>query len=392
MTSTISARRLLSEDGIIDYPLVSVEDGRVTDIESLTAQEHEREAATHSFPGATLVPAYIDVHIHGCAGHDVMEATPDALDAIGTFLASCGVGAYLPTTVTATRDETLRSLAGLAAQVKRHSKPVETGSPVRATPLGIHLEGPFLSHIKRGVHTDSLLEAPSLALFDQFWQASEACIQLMTIAPEQPGATELIAHATQLGVRCSLGHSNATVCEAQAAFNAGARSATHTFNAMRALDHREPGLTAFVLDEPSLFAEIICDGIHVDPIMVRLFFKSKGGDKIILVTDGMSATGMPDGTYMLGEMQVEVVGGRCTSHGVLAGSVLTLDRAVQNFMEFTGADLGIAAAAASRNPSRLMGIEENWGCLKPGGVANLTVLSAQAEVLQTFLAGRPSIA
>jgi N-acetylglucosamine-6-phosphate deacetylase len=392
MTSTISARRLLSEDGIIDYPLVSVEDGRVTDIVSLTALEHGRETATHSFPGATLVPAYIDVHIHGCAGHDVMEATPDALDAIGTFLASRGVGAYLPTTVTATRDETLRSLAGLAAQVKRHSKRMETGSPVLATPLGIHLEGPFLSHIKRGVHTDSLLEAPSLALFDQFWQASEGCIQLMTIAPELPGATELITHATQLGVRCSLGHSNATVCEARAAFHAGARSATHTFNAMRALDHREPGLAAFVLDEPSLFAEIICDGVHVDPIMVRLFFKSKGSDKIILVTDGMSATGMPDGTYMLGEMQVEVVGGRCTSHGVLAGSVLTLDRAVRNFMEFTGADLGIAAAAASRNPSRLMGIEENWGCLKRGGVANLTALSAQAEVLQTFLAGRPSIA
>ena len=383
MIRTIAARRLQSGEGMVEYPLVSIEDDRIASIESLTAREHERATATHRFPEATLVPAYLDIHIHGCAGHDVMEATPEAMDAIGNYLASRGVGAYLPTTVTATRDETLRSLAGLAAQIKRMHANAHAG----ATPLGIHLEGPFLSHIKRGVHTDSLLEAPSLKLFDQFWQASEGCIRLMTIAPELPGATELIAHATQLGVRCSLGHSNAKVCEAQAALQAGARSATHTFNAMRPIDHREPGLAAFVLDEQTLFAEIICDGIHVDPMMVRLYYKAKGKEKIILVTDGMSATGMPDGIYMLGEMEVEVLDGRCTSHGVLAGSVLTLDRGVRNFMTFTGADLEVAVAAASLNPSRLMGIEENWGCLQAGGMANLTVLSPEAEVLQTFLAG-----
>ncbi len=315
-----------------------------------------------------------------------MEATPEAMDAVGAYLASRGVGAYLPTTVTSPREEILRSLAGLAGEMKR----LQAGSPARAMPLGIHLEGPFLSHTKRGVHTDSLLEAPSIALFDRFWQAAEGCIRLMTIAPELPGATELIAHATGLGVLCSLGHSNATVEEAQAALQAGARSATHTFNAMRAIDHREPGLAAFVLDEPSLFAEIICDGVHVDPMMVRLYFKAKGEEKIILVTDGMSATGMPDGVYMLGEMQVEVHDGRCTSHGVLAGSVLTLDRGVRNFMEFTGAGLEVAVAAASRNPSRLMGVEEEWGSLEVGRAANLTVLSPTAEVIQTFLDGHPS--
>jgi N-acetylglucosamine-6-phosphate deacetylase len=173
---------------------------------------------------------------------------------------------------------------------------------------------------------------------------------------------------------------------------AGARSATHTFNAMRALDHREPGLAAYVLDKRSLFAEIICDGIHVDPMMVRLFIKAKDEDHIILVTDGMSATGMPDGIYMLGEMEVEVRDGRCTSNGTLAGSVLTLDRGVQNLMEFTGASLNTAVAAASRNPSRLMGIEKDWGALDVGGRANITVLSSSAEVVQTFLAGHATIA
>jgi N-acetylglucosamine-6-phosphate deacetylase len=216
----------------------------------------------------------------------------------------------------------------------------------------------------------------------------------MTIAPELSGAEELIAHATKLGVRCSMGHSDAEVCEAQAGFRAGARSATHTFNAMRALDHREPGIAAYVLDESALFAEIICDGIHVDPIMVRLFFKAKGEDRIILVTDGMSATGMPDGTYLLGDMEVQVHNGRCTTggtHGTLAGSVLTLDRGVQNFIEFTGASLKTAVAAASRNPAQLMGIDDAWGALDTGRTANITVLSPTSQVIQTFLAGRPAI-
>ncbi len=387
MTNTIAARRLISADSVVEYPLVAVESGRIVSIESLTQSASERIDATHHFPDATLVPAYVDIHIHGCSGHDVMEATPDALRTISGYLATRGVGAYLPTTVTSPREETLRALAGLATEINR-----QQDSPTGATPLGIHLEGPFLSHPKRGVHTDALLEAPSITLFDRFWQAAEGSIRLMTIAPELPGAPELIAHATKLGVRCSLGHSDAMVCEAKAGLLAGAQSATHTFNAMRAIDHREPGLAAFVLDESSLFAEMICDGIHVDPMMVRLYLKAKGEDRIILVTDGISATGMPDGTYVLGEMEVDVHNGRCTSNGILAGSVLTLDRGVQHFMEFTNASLKTAVRAASRNPSQLLGIDEAWGSLEVGRMADITVLSSAAEVTQTFLAGRPALA
>jgi N-acetylglucosamine-6-phosphate deacetylase len=388
MISTIAARRLIRSDSVVEYPLVRVEDGRISQIESLNLADHERVKATYIFREATLVPAFVDIHIHGCAGHDVMEADPQALNAIGSYLSSRGVGAYFPTTVTSPRDETLRSLAGLATEIRRRAKTTECG----ATPLGIHLEGPFLSHLKRGVHTDALLEAPAISLFDRFWQAADGQIRLMTIAPELPGATELIAYATALGVRCSMGHSDARVCEAEAGFVAGARSATHTFNAMRAIDHREPGLAAYVLDKRSLFAEIICDGIHVDPLMVRLFLKSKDKDSVILVTDGMSATGMPDGTYMLGDMKVEVHEGRCTSNGTLAGSVLTLDRGVQNLIAFTGASLSTAVAAASHNPARLMGIDESWGSLEEGRVANITALSPSADVMQTFLAGRSTIA
>ena len=387
MINTIAARRLLGGGGIVEYPLLTVEDDRISRIESLTTSQQESIRPTHRFPDATLVPAYVDVHIHGCAGHDVMEATPEAIGAIGDYLARRGVGAYFPTTVTSPRDETMRSLAGLAAEVGRCT--VEHRG---ATPLGIHLEGPFLSHSKRGVHTAALLEAPSIALFDRFWNAAEGKICLMTIAPELPGAAELIAHATALGVRCSMGHSDARVCEAEAGFLAGARSATHTFNAMRLIDHREPGLAGFVLDKQSLFAEIICDGIHVDPLMVRLYCRAKSKDTVILVTDGISATGMPDGIYKLGDIEVEVRDGRCTSNGTLAGSVLTLDRGVQNLMEFTGASLPTAVAAASRNPSQLMGISDRWGTIEVGRQANITVLSSAAEVIETFLAGRPTTA
>jgi N-acetylglucosamine-6-phosphate deacetylase len=385
MISTITARRLMSATGVVEYPLVTLEDSHILRIESLNARDHERAIATYRFPGATLVPAYIDIHIHGCAGHDVMEATPEAFGAIGAYLASRGVGAYFPTTVTSPRDETLRSLAGIANEIRRGT------SNRGAVPLGIHLEGPFLSHLKRGVHTEALLEAPSTALFDRFWEASEGKIRLMTIAPELPGATDLIAHATELGVRCSLGHSDARVCEAEAGYAAGARSATHTFNAMRAIDHREPGLAAYVLDKQSLFAEIICDGIHVEPMIVRLYFKAKDEDHIILVTDGMSATGMPDGVYMLGDMEVEVRDGRCTSDGTLAGSVLTLDNGVQNLIKFAGASLKTAVAAATRNPSRLMGIDDSWGILEAGRVANITALSPSAEVIETFLSGHATL-
>jgi N-acetylglucosamine-6-phosphate deacetylase len=377
----------LGSGGVLDYPLITIEDDRISRIESLTQIQYESVGATYRYPDATLVPAYVDVHIHGCAGHDVMEATPVALGAIGTYLAGRGVGAYFPTTVTSTRDQTMRSLEGLAAEIRRGT--VEHRG---ATPLGIHLEGPFLSHSKRGVHSSALLEAPSIALFDRFWNAAEGKIRLMTIAPELPGAAELIAYATALNVRCSMGHSDAKACEGEAGFLAGARSATHTFNAMRLIDHREPGLAAYVLDNQSLFAEIICDGIHVDPLMVRLYYRAKDKDRIILVTDGISATGMPDGTYMLGDMKVEVHNGRCTSNGTLAGSVLTLDRGVQNLMEFTGASLVEAVAAASRNPSQLLGIGDDWGTIDIGRQANITVLSAAAEVIQTFLGGRAMIA
>lgn len=392
MSSILTAKRLLLNDGVVEYPIVTIDDGHITSIRSRTTDSLPASGTgsiaecIRNFPDATLAPAYIDIHIHGAAGHDVMEGDQQGLHAIQRFLASRGVGAFFPTTVTSTEDQVLLALDRLAGEIER-------GAPANgAVPLGIHLEGPFLSHAKRGVHPTALLRQPAIPLFDRFWAAARGHIRLMTIAPELENALDLIKHASALGVICSLGHSNAHAAEADAGFRAGARSATHTFNAMRALDHRDPGVAAYVLQNEELFADIICDGIHVDPLMMRLFFKSKGAERSILITDGISATGMPDGRYKLGELEVNVANGRCTlaeSNGdVLAGSVLTLDRAVRNFSSFTDAELPVSVALATRNPARLLGLEDRWGVLAEGREANITVLSPSGEILECYRAGQ----
>ncbi len=237
--------------------------------------------------------------------------------------------------------------------------------------MGIHLEGPFLSHAKRGVQPAEHLLAPDIATFDRLFDAAEGQVRLMTLAPELPGAVELAAHATARGVRVSLGHSDATAAETRAAIAAGAVSATHTFNAMRPLDHREPGILGIVLTDDRLYAELICDGIHNAPEMVKLWWRAKGEQRAILVTDAMSATGMPDGEYQLGGFAVQVANGRAMARGVLAGSVLTLDRALSNFLEFTGAPLEKALAPAHGEPGgddRLQcRIDRNRPTGEPGG-------------------------
>ena len=211
----------------------------------------------------------------------------------------------------------------------------------------------------------------------------------MTLAPELPGAVELTAHATARGVRVSLGHSNATAAETRAVLAAGAVSATHTFNAMRALDHHEPGILGVVLTDDSLFAELICDGIHTAPEMVKLWGRAKGPERGILVTDAMSAAGMPDGEYRLGGFAVQVANGRATANGVLAGSVLTLDRALANFIRFTGAPLELALRLVTVNPADLTGLGAQAGSLAVGQPANLVAVDAAGKLIASIIDGQP---
>ncbi len=382
MRTVVTAARLWSKTAQIDHPIVEIEDGRILSIAS-RASTLPAAARTLNFPDATLAPAFFDVHLHGSAGHDVMEATPEALGTITGFLASRGTGSFLATTVTAPLDATLRALEGLATLIE------EPPSPGRARILGIHLEGPFLSHAKRGVQPAAYLLAPDIATFDKLYDAARGHVHLMTLAPELPGAVELAAHAIARGVRISIGHSNATAAEAHTVIRAGAVSATHTFNAMRPLDHREPGILGTVLTTPELFAELICDGIHVAPEIVRLWWSAKGSERGILVTDGMSAAGMPDGQYHLGGFAVQVANGRATADGVLAGSVLTLDRGLANFVRFTGATIEQSLPLLAANAAAMTGLDNHAGTLAPGRSADLIAVNAKGELIASIVGGEP---
>lgn len=380
MKTTITAASLLTPQDRIQDPLVTIEDGIITAVSSRAAEEIP-QGRTLEFPGMILAPGFIDIHIHGGAGRDAMEGDESALAEISRHLVKYGVTAYLPTTVTAPEDRTLKALEVLGRWIAKGN--VEKG----AAAIGVHLEGPFISHEKRGVHPPENLVRPTPEALDRFWQASAGNIRMMTIAPELDGAIGTIAHGRSLGVHASLGHSNASYAEAQTGIAAGAVHATHTFNAMRALDHREPGILGAVLESGDLTADIIADGIHVHPSVLKLFVEAKGPDRSVLISDAISATGMPEGTYQLGGLSVKVKDGRCEHEGRLAGSVLTLDRAVHNMMQFCGLELSHAVQMVTWNPARLLGISQERGLIARGSRADLVVLTPDGRLAHTIVAG-----
>ena len=375
-----------------------VEQGRVLEISARSGRQAPAGISVSDFGDCVIAPGYVDLHIHGSAGYDVMDDTTEALPAIEQLLARHGVTSYFPTTVSAPMDATLRALERLADAIENREQNDNKKDDVkgRPLPLGIHLEGPFISHARRGVHPAENLLAPKLNTFEQLWQAARGRIRMMTIAPELDGAPEVIAEAARRGVCVSLGHSDADFEAAGRGIAAGARHATHTFNAMRPLghrtedhrteDHRSPGILGAVLTDRRVSADIIADGVHLDPAIVKLFAQAKGPERTVLITDATSATGMPDGRYRLGSFEVDVRDGKCMADGKLAGSVLTMDLAVRNLAQFAEWDLSQAIAAASRNPARAARIA-NKGVLTVGADADFVVLSREGEVLRIFVGG-----
>jgi N-acetylglucosamine-6-phosphate deacetylase len=386
----VSANRLYTPQEEVQNPLVFIEDGLISAIASRAQKEIPKNATVVDLTNrdSILAPGFVDIHMHGGAGLDVMRAALAELPHLNKFLTTHGVTGYFPTTVAAPLDQTCAALDRLADAIEAaQSSHGQNGGGVQALPLGIHLEGPFLSHQRRGVHPPAYLVEPTLAVFDRLWQAARGHVRMMTIAPELPGALEVIAEAARRKVLVSIGHSDAVLDAARAGVQAGARHATHTFNAMRPLDHRDPGILAEVLTDSRITADIIVDGIHVMPEVVQLFLKMKGLEGSVLITDAMTAAGMPDGTYQLGPIQVEVKDGRCTADGRLAGSVLTMDRAVRNVTQFAGWNLQDAVRTATLNPARAASLTRH-GQLAPGAEANLVVLNSKGEVKKTMVRGR----
>ena len=387
MKTVFTASRLYTPEQEIVNPLLVVEDGLISEVSTRSEKEISCNISLVDFGDAVLAPGFVDIHIHGGAGLDAMRALPSELPRLGKFLTTHGVTGYFPTTVAAPLDATCAALGRLADAIETAAT-TTNGHPVQARPLGLHLEGPFLSHKRRGVHPPENLVAPTVDIFERLWQAARGHVRMLTIAPEIPGAMGVIAEAARRNVCVSIGHSDAEMPVAQDAVTAGARHATHTFNAMRPLDHRDPGIIGEVLSDDRLSADIIVDGIHVAPPVVKVFLQAKGYERAVLITDAISATGMPDGRYQLGPIEVDVKDGKCTSNGSLAGSVLTMDRAVRNVTKFSHWSLRDAVRAATLNPARATGLSARHGALTPGAFADFTVLSATGEVLKTIVGGR----
>ena len=390
----LAAAQVFTPLEIIEDGVVLIEDATIRAIGPREAIAVPAGVRLVELGDKVLAPGFVDVHIHGASGHDLMEATPEALEAVAAFVLERGTTSFVPTTLSAPPAVLLRALEGLGAAIRSWKTKSASGAPL-AEPVGIHLEGPFLSAECRGVHPREHLQQPSLPLFHDMLAAAHGSLRILTLAPELEGAAELQAAAMQNGVRVALGHSNASYEQATRAINAGAAHAVHVFNAMRPFAHRDPGILGAVLTDDRVAAEVIADGVHVSEPALRLLLRAKGVARVVLVTDGVSATGMCPGKYFLGGMEILVGDDPPTgqlacrnSEGKLAGSVLTQDRAIRNMMRLPGITLCDAVRMASWNPAQLAGLSDRKGCLRPGADADLVVLEPNGNVVGAMARGK----
>lgn len=394
----LTAARVLTPLETIEDGIVLIEDGMIRSVGPRREIATPPGARTVELGEKLLAPGFVDVHIHGAAGHDVMEGTPEALQAVAAFILQHGTTSFVPTTLSAPTEILLPSLEGLSRTIRSWKMNAASGTPL-AQPLGVHLEGPFLSAECRGAHARAHLQPPSRKLFEQMLAAADGSVRILTLAPELDGAPELQAAALESGVRVAIGHSNASYEQAVRSINAGAAHAVHVFNAMRPFAHRDPGILGAVLTDDRVLAEVIVDGVHVSEPALRLLLRSKGAARIALVTDGVSATGMSPGQYRLGGIDIFVTNDlvpndpgtgqpACRNReGKLAGSVLTQDRAVQNMMRLGGVSLREAVLMASYVPAQMAGVADRKGSLHPGADADLVVLNTDGSVAGAMIGG-----
>lgn len=328
-----------------------------------------------------VVPGFIDIHVHGGGGADIMDGTKTAIKKVAETHCRCGTTSFLPTTMTMNNDKITSSLKNINKVYLEG-----TGS---AEILGIHLEGPYINPEKKGAQKEIDISKPSISEFQKFNEASGNLIKMITIAPETTGAIGFIDQLSGYKIIVSIGHSDATYEQVMKSINAGLSHVTHIFNAMRGLHHREPGVVGAALSSSELSIELIADGIHVHPKVMEILIKLKGAEKIILITDAMRAAGKPDGKYDLGGQEVIVKNGQAKlKNGTIAGSVLTMDKAIRNLVETVGISLIEAIQMATISPAECLGIEGKKGSLKPGKDADIVILNRELEVELTMVKGK----
>lgn len=337
------------------------------------------DGQTYDATGCYVIPGLTDLHFHGCKGHDFSDGDPEGLQVMAEYELSRGVTQICPAGMTLL-EEQLTRVCQVAAAHKAADKP-------GAALCGINLEGPFLSMAKKGAQNGDWLHAPDVAMLRRLIAASQGLVKLVSLAPEEPGAMEFI-EAVESEVTVSLAHTTADYDTAMEAFRLGARQVTHLFNAMPPFGHRAPGVVGAALDTPLCNVELICDGVHIHPAVVRAVFKMFGAKRVILISDTMRAAGMPDGAYTLGGQDVTVKGKHATlADGTLAGSVTDLMRCMKTAVSF-GIPLEDAVRAAAVNPAKAIGIYSRAGSLEPGKRANVVVLDQDLEVKDVFFRGK----
>jgi N-acetylglucosamine-6-phosphate deacetylase len=366
------------DDELVRDAWIAIADGHIQSIGVGRDQPPAADRST-SLRGATVLPGFIDVHVHGGAG-EAFGSDADANERAAGFHLANGTTALLPTLATTTMPQLLQAAGTLGRG--------DETEPNRPRLLGLHLEGPFISPERKGAHDPALIRPPAGADLTLICEQAHGRVRLVTAAPERAGFADLARTAADTGVRLSAGHTDATGAQLRAAFEAGVESLTHTFNAMRPITARDPGVIAAIVDT-TLFCELICDGIHVDPAMVRLLRAAAGRDRVVLVTDASAWAGRPDGDYRTPQRAVEVRSGavRLAGTDTLAGSTLTMLAAARNYRAFTGADWPELAAVTSGNAARLLGEQHRLGRIRPGYAADLVVLDDRLDCLGVMSAG-----
>ncbi|OIK09741.1 N-acetylglucosamine-6-phosphate deacetylase [Bacillus sp. MUM 116] len=375
--------QIYSEGKIIENGYIKIKNQKIAELgvidEQLNTNEYETiELSSHY----KAIPGFIDVHIHGVNGADVMDATPEALKNMAETLPKEGTTSFLATTMTQDKTEIEKALINAGNYIETQS------TQESAEVLGIHLEGPFVNKKRAGAQPLEHIIDPNLSLFKKWQELSKGNIKLVTLAPERPGGLELIHYLKENGIIASIGHTDAVYDEVIAAIDAGANHVTHLFNQMRGLHHREPGVAGAALLRDELIVEMIVDGVHVRPEMIEFAYKLKRKEGLILITDSMRAKCLKNGIYDLGGQQVTVKDGRAfLDDDTLAGSILRLGDAVKNLLSFTECSLEDAIEMVSVNPAKQLNIYDRKGSISVGKDADIVILDDQLDVFMTICRG-----
>lgn len=365
----------LDKDFNLVHGDIQIENGRIIACGPNLPRKEEDTAIDAE--GYTIVPGFVDVHIHGCAGADAGDGSRESLDTMARFLLSNGVTSFCPTTATISSEDIESSL--LAAKAA-HADPVPDGAKI----AGVNMEGPFFAKERKGAQNEAYILAPDYELFKKWYDLSEGLVKLVDLATEQPGGEDFVKRAKEL-CTVSIAHTTADYDQAKAAFDWGVTHATHLFNAMSGLHHRNPGVVGAVLDDKRIRAELICDGEHIHPAVLRIAFQVLG-DRALIVSDSLRANGMPEGAeYDLGGQLVKISGGKCVlPDGTIAGSVTNIHQEVKNLVEW-GVPFEQAVRSATLIPAMEIGMDKEIGSIEPGKAADLVVLDKDMDIASVWI-------